>query len=215
MFERAARLWRRMIGGLGLLLALAGAAGAEDPAGVFDYYILALTWRPAFCAAEGPDAPFCGQEEPAPLLTLHGLWPQYERGWPENCAFGPAAPGATGVGGLMMGGAGPAAYQWRKHGRCAGLAPETYFSLAGQAFLAVALPPAWQELKAPRHVAARQLAAEFQAVNPGLPSDSLRLICRDGALRELRLCLGKDLSPLTCQGDVGRACRGEVVLLPP
>lgn len=215
MFETAARLWRRVTGGLGLLLALAGAAGAEDRAGDFDYYVLAVTWRPAFCAAEGSDAPFCGIDGPAPLLTLHGLWPQYEKGWPEHCAFGPTKPGATGVSGLLMGGAGPAAYQWRKHGRCAGLSPETYFSLAGLAFLAVSLPPAWQDLKAPRQVTVGQLAAEFQAVNPGLSPDSFRLICRDGALRELRLCLDKDLEPRACARDVGRACRGEVVLLPP
>lgn len=215
MFERAARLWRRVTGGLGLWLVLAGAAGAEDRAGDFDYYVLALTWRPAFCAAEGPEAPFCGMEGATPLLTLHGLWPQYEKGWPEHCAFGPAKPGPTGVSGLMMGGPGPAAYQWRKHGRCAGLSPETYFRLAERAYFAVALPPAWRDLKSPRTAMARALATEFKTVNPGLPPDSFRLICRNGTLHELRLCLGKDLAPRACQGDLGRACRGEVLLLPP
>ena len=51
----------------------------------FDYYVMALTWTPSWCAAEGDPAD--SQCDPARGFgfTLHGLWPQYEEGWPSYC----------------------------------------------------------------------------------------------------------------------------------
>src|ERR1700729_2986492 len=79
------------------LLALAGMTGTasaqdrrQNEPGKFDYYVLSLSWSPSFCAAnaERPSArskpdPQCG---PRPYsFVVHGLWPQYERGFPEFC----------------------------------------------------------------------------------------------------------------------------------
>jgi ribonuclease T2 len=57
------------------LFLLAGAAKAEKPA----FYILAISWQPAFC--EGlPHKPECRSQTEdrfdASHFTLHGLWPQ-------------------------------------------------------------------------------------------------------------------------------------------
>ena len=65
------------------LLLAASPVAAED----FDYYVLALSWTPSFCASGGAseDGPG-GQCDPDRDLgfTLHGLWPQRDAGgWPE------------------------------------------------------------------------------------------------------------------------------------
>ena len=75
------------------LLALLGAAGAQarhhhraqaDTApGQFDYYLLSLSWSPAFCI-QRPDSPECNGPRRFGFI-VHGLWPQNERGWPQNC----------------------------------------------------------------------------------------------------------------------------------
>ena len=50
----------------------------------FDYWILALSWSPEYCAspAARPGSRQCAQPRE---FIVHGLWPQYERGWPEDC----------------------------------------------------------------------------------------------------------------------------------
>ena len=69
-----------------LLGALPALAEGDHRAGEFDYYVLSLSWSPTWCALEGDgrDAPEC-REEAALGWVLHGLWPQYEEGWPSYC----------------------------------------------------------------------------------------------------------------------------------
>ena len=52
--------------------------------GVFDYYLLSLSWSPAFCLQSPSSAKCHGPRRYG--FIVHGLWPQNERGWPENCA---------------------------------------------------------------------------------------------------------------------------------
>ncbi len=79
---------------LNVALLSAGGAAAQDQRqnepGKFDFYVLSLSWSPSYCEAsaerqsEGrrPD-PQCG---PRPFsFVVHGLWPQYENGFPEFC----------------------------------------------------------------------------------------------------------------------------------
>jgi ribonuclease I len=40
----------------------------------------------------------------------------------------------------IMGGAGLAFYQWKKHGRCSGLSAPGYYAVARQAFESVTMP---------------------------------------------------------------------------
>src|ERR1044071_584072 len=56
--------------------------------GKFDFYVLALSWSPSFCEASrernpNRNDPQCGARPYA--FVVHGLWPQYERGFPSNC----------------------------------------------------------------------------------------------------------------------------------
>ena len=49
----------------------------------------------------------------------------------------------------IMGGAGLAFYQWKKHGRCSGLSPQDYFATARRAFASVTIPPVFAGCRRP------------------------------------------------------------------
>ena len=63
------------------------------------------------------------------------------------------------------------------------------------------------------------MAAAFLRANPGLREDSLVVACSGGQvprLREVRVCLSRDLKARRCSADVLRgACRAETLLIPP
>src|SRR3954464_7133107 len=81
-----------------------GAGSAQDvrqnEVGKFDFYVLALSWSPSFCDAAGERAGQAGERGGRPggragpqqqcgerpyAFVVHGLWPQYETGFPEYC----------------------------------------------------------------------------------------------------------------------------------
>lgn len=200
--------------------AVAGAAGAAraegDRAGDFDYYILALSWTPGFCAAEG-DAR--GAEQCAARhdhgFTLHGLWPQHERGWPSDCRTGARDPSRAQTRAMadIMGSAGLAWHQWRKHGRCSGLTAEAYFAAARRALAGITIPAIFRAPRQDRRLSAAAVEAAFLAANPGLESSMITITCRDGRIREARICLTKDLAPRPCGRDVARDCGLEDALM--
>ena len=78
---------------LGLLGLIAGTASAQDrrqnAPGEFDFYVLSLSWSPSFCEEaaergnEGRSQAQCGGRPFS--FVVHGLWPQYEHGFPDYC----------------------------------------------------------------------------------------------------------------------------------
>lgn len=198
-----------------------GAAPARaegEPAGDFDYYVLSLSWSAAWCAAEG-DARNDPQCDTGRGLTfvLHGLWPQYEDGWPSYCRTGERDPtrGETAAMADIMGGAGLAFYQWKKHGRCSGLSAPDYYATARAGFARVKIPPVFAQMSKRLKVPAEVIEGAFLEANPGLRRDQITVTCQDGRIDEVRLCLGKDLAPRRCGADTIRDCRlGDAVLEP-
>ena len=77
---------------LALLAMVARRLGGGD--GDFDFYVLALSWSPSYCAIEGDgaDPAQCANGRPY-AFVVHGLWPQYEKGYPRDCETS-AAPEA-------------------------------------------------------------------------------------------------------------------------
>lgn len=201
---------------LGLGAADPGLAG--DPAGEFDYYVLALSWNAGWCAAEG-DSRRAEQCDPRHDLgfTLHGLWPQNEDGWPEFCSWPgrEASRRETAAMADIMGSAGLAWHQWKKHGRCSGLDPADYFRLARLAWERVNRPAILRQLDRPLDVAPGVIEEAFIEANPGLSPDMVTVTCRDGRFREVRICLDRDLSPRPCSGGAARDCRAGSVRLDP
>jgi ribonuclease T2 len=193
-----------------LAAVLASPAAAEgERAGDFDYYVMSLSWSAAWCEMEGDDRddPQCDAGRGL-TFVLHGLWPQYEDGWPSFCRTGMRDPtrGETAAMADIMGGAGLAFYQWKKHGRCSGLSSADYYATARQAFEGVTIPPVFAQMSKTLKVPASVIEGAFLESNPGLRRDQVTVTCKDGYIQEVRLCLTKDLEPRRCGADVIRDC---------
>ncbi len=190
---------------LALCLVLPGAAAEGEQPGRFDYYVMALSWSPNWCAAEGQGAQQCGQGLD---WVLHGLWPQNERGWPSYCA-GPQSPPSRAQTRAMadiMGTAGSAFYQWKKHGTCAGLSAADYFDAAREGYDSVTRPAIFRQLPREMELAASVVEEAWLEANPDLEADGLTVTCKAGAIQEVRICLTKELEPRRCGADVIRDC---------
>ena len=202
---------------LAVFLAAGGRADGER-AGVFDYYVLALSWSPTWCAIEGDarNAPQCDAAADRGWI-MHGLWPQYTRGWPTHCRTSERPPSRRMTNGMaeIMGSSGLAWYQWKKHGACTGLSAPDYFALAREAFGRVNRPEIFRKLTKPVRLPARVVEEAFLKANPGWQPDMLTITCREGRIQEARLCLSKALDPVPCGRDTVRDCRMTDALFDP
>ncbi len=192
----------------GVCLASPSLADGEQ-AGDFDYYVLALSWSPNWCAIEGDarNSPQCDANEDHGWI-LHGLWPQYHRGWPANCRTPHRNPprSLTSTMSDIMGTSGLAWYQWKKHGTCSGLSGEDYFETARRAYDSVTRPPVFRKLDNSIKLPAAVVEQAFLEANPRLDADMVTITCRDGFIQEARICLSKTLDPVPCGRDVIRDC---------
>jgi ribonuclease T2 len=204
-----------------LLLALFAlwpvAARAGDVPGRFDFYLLSLTWSPSYCAAEGGvsgDAQ-CQSGRRYGFL-VHGLWPQYERGYPEDCPTS-LVPSKADIGSVsdLMPADGLVRHEWRKHGACSGLSTTDYLKTIRIAREAVRIPAAFQNIDGYKSVSPAEVEAAFIATNPGLKAEGIAVICDGRRLREVRICLTRDLGFRSCDEVDRRACRADHVVLPP
>lgn len=185
--------------------------------GEFDYYLLSLSWSPAFCL-QSPIAAECTGPRHYGFI-VHGLWPQNEQGWPEYCA-GSQVPDdvAQGIADLMPA-RGLVNHEWSAHGTCSGLDPADYFALARRAYGSVAIPAPFQRPVGAIERSPSAIKAEFLQANPRLPPQSVVVKCGgQGAprLREVHVCFSRDLVPRACSADAQReACRAPSVIVPP
>lgn len=213
---------QKPIAGLAALAmeVMAGASDAQTRAG-FDYYVLAISWTPGWCEIEGAARGDDRCDEGAGTgWSLHGLWPQFEAGgWPEFCTTPARDATRAQTAGMadIMGSGGLAWYQWRKHGRCSGLSADTYFAQARAAFRQVRLPAALEAPETALQVDPDALARVFASAIAGASPEDVTVLCRGPVIREVRVCLTKDLAPRPCTPDVAdRACtRSSATLLPP
>ena len=201
------------------VLLARGAAAAGGRAGEFDYYVLALSWSPAWCAEEGRERG-AAQCDPARSegFIVHGLWPQYERGgWPEYCrsSVRDPSPAETGAMAELMGSAGLVRYQWKKHGRCTGLDPADYFALIREAARRIRRPEVLRRVARPVRLPPEVVEEAFREANPELDPEEITVVCRRGFIREVRICLTRALEPRRCTGPAARECPlAEALFLP-
>lgn len=211
---------RRFI--LTLCLALAGLAAPVqadgERAGEFDYYVLALSWSPNWCAIEG-DAKRSDQCHPRHDhgWILHGLWPQYDRGWPSYCRTAEAPPSRSMTNAMtdIMGTSGLAWHQWKKHGTCSGLDARAYYDLSREAYEQITRPAAFRKLDKTVTLPASLVEKAFLQANPRLRPDMVTVTCRDRHIQEVRICLTKALVPTHCGPDVIRDCTLDSALFTP
>jgi ribonuclease T2 len=189
-----------------------------ERAGEFDYYVLSLSWSPNWCALEG-DARGSDQCDARHDhgWTLHGLWPQYHRGWPSFCHTAEAPPSRAMTAAMadIMGSGGLAWHQWKKHGSCSGLSAQAYFALSRKAYGRITRPEIFRKLDRTVKLPAAVVEDAFVTANPGLEPDAITVTCRDRHILEARICLSRALDPVPCGRDIAQDCRLRDALFAP
>lgn len=190
--------------------------GSSTP-GSFDFYVLSLSWSPGFCATKGDARDRSQCRSGADIgFTLHGLWPQYDHGFPSDCGGQTRlSRSALATGAGLYPDERLARYEWRRHGTCSGLDPNAYFSAARRARAAVKIPATLQDPHRPQILPPQQIERDFIDANSGLHPDMLAAICRDGTLEEVRICFSKDLDHYrSCPQVVRSRCRAPSIIVP-
>lgn len=202
---------------------LTGAAKAQDrrqnAPGEFDFYVLSLSWSPSFCeeAAErgGRAQMQCGGRPYA--FVVHGLWPQYENGFPEYCQRPAPRLSRSIVSAMLdlMPAPGLIFNEWDKHGTCSGLTDRNYFETIRKARAAIKIPAEFLDLSQAKSLAPAAVEDAFIKANPGLSNSAVAVTCNRTRLSEVRICLSKDLQFRACEETDRRACRRDQVTMPP
>ena len=214
----------RLLISLALVVVSAGLASAQDrrqnASGEFDFYVLALSWSPSFCEAaaeRGNRGRSQVQCERPYSFVVHGLWPQYERGFPEYCQRPSPRLDRNIMTSMLdlMPAPGLIFNEWDKHGTCSGLGARAYFESVRKARAAVKIPEEFLQLSEQKTIAPADLEAAFIKVNPGLSSSAISVICTSRRLSEVRVCLSKDMQFRACEEIDRRACRRDEVVMPP
>lgn len=197
----------------------------RNEAGRFDYYALVLSWSPTFCASVRREDhnPQCSRRgDRAYAFVLHGLWPQHERGWPQDCPTRerPFVPRPT-IDRMLdiMPSPRLVIHEYRKHGTCSGLSPDTYYDYARKLFTKINVPPRYVRPNEAFFVSPGELKGDFVAANPGLNEDMIAVGCnRHGArLREVRVCFSREGEFRACgrNEEQRRLCRQARMYVPP
>ena len=206
--------------------AIAGTVSAQDhrqnAPGQFDFYVLSLSWSPSFCAAasergnssRGIQAQCAGRPF---SFVVHGLWPQYDRGFPEYCQRPSPRLDRNVMTSMLdlMPAPGLIYNEWDKHGTCSGLGARGYFEAIRKARAAVKIPSDYLQLSAPKLVTPGEIEEAFVKANPGLSGSAIAVICDSKRLSEVRICMTKDLQFRACEEIDRRACRRDKVVMPP
>lgn len=187
----------------------------------FDFYVLSLSWSPSYCADNGNRSNAsqqCGVNRNYGFVA-HGLWPQYNRGFPESCDHAQAndlVPRDL-VSALsdIMPSAGLMRHEWRKHGTCAGLNQRDYFSTVRNAYQSVTIPAAFRNVSSQRMVDPQLVEKAFIAANPGLPTNAIAVTCKRRRLEEVRICMDTGLKFRQCAEVDRNSCRSRSVSLLP
>ena len=188
--------------------------------GKFDFYVLSLSWSPSFCEQSrernpNRNDPQCGPRPYA--FVVHGLWPQYERGFPSNCQVpAPRLPRTIADSMLdLMPSPRLVFHEWDRHGTCTGMSGAQYFDTVRKARVAVTIPTEYRTIGEPLMVKPAEVSAAFIRSNPGLQSGALQVSCDGKRLTGVRICMNKDLSFRECGEVAGRSCRADKVVMPP
>jgi ribonuclease T2 len=217
--------WARVAAVVGSVLAVSGiGAPAQErrqgEPGRFDFYVLALSWSPSFCESardrrqhRAPDRQCSGRPF---AFVVHGLWPQYERGFPSYCQVPAPRLDRAIVGSMLdlMPSPGLIFHEWDQHGTCSGLSPRAYFDTVRKAQAAVKIPADFLDLSRPIAVSPGEVAEAFVKANPGLSPRAMAVSCDGKRLTEVRVCLGRDLSFHDCPEISRRACRLDRIAMP-
>jgi ribonuclease T2 len=202
------------------LTAAPAQDGRQNQPGQFDFYVLALSWSPSYCEAaaerSGGRAPAeqCGERPYS--FVVHGLWPQYEKGFPEYCEQPAPKLDRALVSSVLDLMPSPQLVfnEWRRHGTCAGFAARRYFEELRKARAAVKIPADYLEPAAAREVTPAEVEEAFIKANPGLSAGGVSVTCDSKRVNEVRICLNKELQFRDCAEVERRSCKRPKLAMP-
>lgn len=193
----------------------------QNEPGQFDFYVLSLSWSPSFCDAvteRSPQTaarqPECGKQPFA--FIVQGLWPQYERGFPEFCQNPAPRLDRNIISSMIDLMPSPRLIfrEWDRHGVCSGLPARAYFETVRKARAVVKIPEPYVSLDKPITVTPAEVADAFLKANPSLKADDIAVTCDRKRLTEIRVCMSKEFGFRACPEVTQRACRLDKVVMP-
>ena len=194
----------------------------QNTPGQFDFYVLSLSWSPSFCESRDENGGGgrsqqiqCGGRPFS--FVVHGLWPQYETGYPEYCQH-PSPRLARNIMTSMldlMPAPGLIYNEWDKHGTCSGLGERAYFETIRKARAAIKIPDDYLQLSDTKTVSPAEVEDAFIKANPGMKASGIAVTCNRKRLSEVRICLSKDLEFRDCPEIDKQACPLDQVTMPP
>jgi ribonuclease T2 len=184
--------------------AIPNAVSAQNRGtpGQFDFYVLTLSWSPDYCAKKS-DPQQCKIGKKLGFV-LHGLWPQYQKGYPANCSTEKLPlkvkqqfPGLFPSDKLYN-------HEWEKHGTCSGKTPQQYLALSKQLKNSVAIPTAYNRPSQPFRTTIQGLKNTFVNANSELNINSIAPYCSGSGrfLKEVFVCYSKDGRPGICSEEI-------------
>jgi ribonuclease T2 len=106
-------------------------------------------------------------------------------------------------------------HEWDAHGTCSGLGQRAYFDTIRKARAAVQIPPQFDNPQQPLTVAPGEVVDAFVKANPGLTPAAMTIDCNRTRLREVRICMTRELQFRDCGTSSARACRSDSLVMPP
>ncbi|NOT70219.1 MAG: ribonuclease T2 [Hyphomicrobium sp.] len=201
-----------------------GRNSQANTAGQFDYYALVLSWSPSYCSGAGDnDDQQCNRSDGKRFsFVLHGLWPQYEKGYPQDCrtARRPFVPQPL-IDSMLdiMPSSRLVIHEYRKHGTCSGLQPDGYLSLARQLYSSIRIPERFKNPFEQQFTSPSEVIANFTRANPQITPDMMAVACGGAGnrLKEIRFCFSKDGKPRSCGENENqrRMCSSDRMFVPP
>ncbi len=188
----------------------------------FDYYVLSLSWSPTYCTSKAGrrDRTQC-QSNRRFAFVVHGLWPQYENGWPKFCQTNQRWVGRGQIKRMLdiMPSKRLIIHEWKKHGTCSRLGQKGYFKLTRQLYKKILTPARYLAPSRPLLITPETLVSDYVKTNKGLKASMMSVQCGNsrgrGRLSELRICFSKNGEFRDCGVNERRRCRAESLVLPP
>ena len=218
-------LIRRVAIGVALLAVGLTGATAQDrrqgnQPGQFDFYVLTLSWSPTFCEAASErgntrNTEQCGERPYA--FVVHGLWPQHETSFPSFCQVPAPRLDRNIVSSMLdlMPAPRLVFHEWDRHGTCTGLPARSYFDTVRKARAMVRIPDQFEHVTSALMVSPREVEESFIKANPQISPEAIAVSCDGRRLRDVRVCMTKELNFRDCPEVDRRACRRDRVMMPP
>jgi ribonuclease T2 len=202
-----------------MTVGVEAASEQRNTPGQFDFYVLSLSWSPSFCKESEERGREGGEQcRGRPYaFVVHGLWPQYEKGFPRDCQVPAPRLNRDTMNSMLDLMPAPRLiyHEWDSHGTCSGLDAQAYFDLVRKAREAVKIPENFNSPSKTLTVSPDDIEDAFVKANPGLSRSGVAVTCGSTRLGEVRICMGKDLKFRDCGEIDRRACRRDKLIMPP